>query len=417
MTISNRKNQHRIYPWDQPIDPNCRALMCYINSLPHANRKNDRDRLEFIINYFYANFGLKSLDCYTPDQISQFLLSIRDNVDFRTQKKDGYLNCLKRVFDFMKINYDSNLFNIILDGPCIWDQPGDPNRDLIIEYLNSLNCESTISRDRRKLNEDFKFLYMNCAIKPLLEYDSKDFKALFQFIQKKQIQQSSKERFRTALKNLISSVTDLMRAENQPIPRDYQYIFSQKFFSFIESSAKTIDRHWLNAEQLKAFYVELKQRNSHHYIMFRVFLSSVRVGGLANILIKNINFIHNYFETRDKPTRGSSGWNRYFFPADLAPELRMYILQRGLNSEQRLFPYNPNYINKILKKYRNWGCHDFRRSILKLWRKAGMDLIDRNILSNHHMPADAEIDSIYTGDTGIEYLQSIYEKFYKIIFN
>lgn len=394
----------RNYPWgSEKVGP---VIMKYINTLSNSSRVNARNRLSWI----FERIPFFILENFPVEKCIQLI----EGSPWRKQQKEAFFHELKGLFEFLEIDLPMN--PQFSEKTQIYEDPEDPNKGAIVNYLNSLNSPGTKSRERRKIDFDLKYLYENFGIRPILEYDANQIKQLFIHINQKPILKDAKERFRTALNNLIKSKIKIFRAENHIIPRDYPYIFSDEFYEFSEGSKTRIEKHWLEANQLIEFYQEVKGKNPQHYVIFRVFLSSCRVGGLVHILVKNIDFEKRIFETQEKPTKKSSGWNTYHFPKSLVPEIRAYILQKNLGPDDLLFSYSEETILRFLKKYRPWGCHDFRRSILRLWRKAKMDPIDRSFLSNHDVPGDLRTDAIYTGDNSIEYLRSVFDSYFELLF-
>ncbi|WP_371801806.1 site-specific integrase [Candidatus Lokiarchaeum ossiferum] len=396
------------YPWNSAEDPNSDLIMEYIWQIKsHATKSVERSRLTVIFEFLYNKFGIRKIKTYNFHELNSLAFYI-NSLTFRKQKKIATYLCLKKLMDYCQIDYLAEQFSFIFEEAVYpWNSPDDPNRKYIVDYLLSITNTHTKDRERKKLSWDFKFLYEHFGKQFVLNYTAKQFRSMFQEIDLNLIQKSSKMRFMTAMYNLISHIIDPELAENKQFDRNYDYIFNQlkkkNFFNFRETGKNRFQKYYFTAEEFTEFLHKLKweYHNLQDYILFALMgYSSVRGIGICNLKVKDIDLDICYFDTQDKMTKVSSGWNRYFFPKELAPEIRAFLMQNGfydqkfqLRKERKNWPifrtsHSKPLTPKLIREklvgiycvpFRN---HDFRRSIKKLWKEAKMDIVDRRTLSN-----------------------------------
>ena len=93
------------------------------------------------------------------------------------------------------------------------------------------------------------------------------------------------------------------------------------------------------------------------------------------------------FQTQEKPTQSSTGWNRYFFPRKFKIHLESYLvqLQYECPDQEYLFSIQTKSVRKILSDYpkRHVNPHLFRDAINSHWVENGLlDTEIRSILLN-----------------------------------
>ena len=429
------------YPWNSPDDPNSELIMEFLWQIKsHGTKSIERCRLTIIFDFLYNHFGIKEICEYNFHELNN-LAYFLNSLSFRRQRKESTYLALKRLLDYSQITYLPEQFTFIFEEAVYpWNSPDDPNRDMILDYLLSITNQNTKDRERKKLAWDFKFLYKHFGKQSVLKYNAKQFRKMFQEIDLNTIQKSSKMRFMTAMYNLISHIIDPELAENKEFDRNYDYIFNQlknkNYFNFRETGKNKFPKYYLTAEEFKEFLYKLKweYRNLQDYILFALMgYSSVRGIGISNLKVKDLDLDICFFDTQDKMTKVSSGWNRYFFPKELAPEIRAFLMQNGFydknfqlrqdrkewyvfrNSQSN--QYTPELIRERLAvvycvPFRN---HDFRRSIKKLWKEAKMDIVDRRTLSNQKQDVEGKYSAEDPWRNPIA-VQNILQKYTNIIF-
>jgi integrase len=124
------------------------------------------------------------------------------------------------------------------------------------------------------------------------------------------------------------------------------------------------------------------------YIMISLLAySGCRVGGICALKIKDIDINNRIFQTQEKPTSGSTGWNMYFFPHKFKLHLESYLVQIEYENpdQDRLFPIQTKTVRKVLSGHqvRQINPHLFRDAINTHWVDRGLlDAGIRAILLN-----------------------------------
>ncbi|MHA1583878.1 MAG: hypothetical protein ACTSWL_01365 [Promethearchaeota archaeon] len=421
MTPSNVKPikiAEGLYPWNYSNDPNLVNIRNYIASVKlKAIKQAERDRLGVIVEILYKNYGIKPIQNYSTRNFIECFWKL-NLIKARATKKKHIALSIKHFLDYHYYPYRKKIFNFrFTESNHPWGSKNDPNREEVLSFLDASENNAMKNRDRRILSFCLKFLYNEFGPRPIKEYTAREFKRLFQEIQKKQVNRSEKKRYRTTLKQFLKDIVDLLIAENGKQSRNYSFIFSNDFFEFKDSQRIHHKKNYLTPREILNFLNEIKNkfRYTTDYLLYSIFLSSVRGNGLLNLKVKGIKFEYQCFDTLDKGKQ-----SRYFFPKHLVPELRAYIQQHKLSPEDRVFYQykKPKQINKRTKEIYNkpWTNHDFRRSIMRLWKRAGMGKGDRNVLSNH---AKEETDEYYTAENPWDepaVMQKLFQEYYAYIF-
>jgi hypothetical protein len=306
-----------------------------------------------------------------------------------------------------------------------WDSPNDPNKTHILKFLKHVSNEKTKKNKIKQLRWILTYFYDSFDIKFILDYEPEEFRAIWHEIDAMQVSRHEKRSYWKNVKQYVQHCEDPYKAKGKQYNDTvFDYIFSDRFIrqQFREMGRKLKKNH-ISPGEWNDFLSEVRHHCPRDYIMYRFFQSSCRPGGLVNIKVENIHLEEHYFITKEKMTKANSGFdNRYFFAEEFVPEIRWYISVRHLQPKDRLFPIRVKSVNRRLKQYRpNWQSYDFRRSIKQLWKRAGMDVVDRMVLANQKSPEKKEeievkIDAIYSEEDEIQFLANLYEKYFQLIF-
>jgi len=273
----------------------------------------------------------------------------------------------------------------------------------------SLKTQKNKIRSSRHLLE---YLYNECGIKKLVNYTLSDFERLFLFIEKKKISKKMKVRYRSDLRDIIFyAIRDEIASGRYDLKTKYDYLFSDEFFTFSESSKPRIIIQ-LNASDITQFLAECRSKSIDDYIWFSILIySGCRISGLCNLIISDIDFKTGKFQTQEKKTKHSSGLNTYFLPGFFLSELKVYLKRRCLSRRDKVCNISDKQLRIHLKRYRSkWWPHIFRHTIRTLWYLRGMSNIDAELLLNHRI---TNLDQIYLQQlNNIQHLREIYDKYF-----
>lgn len=172
------------------------------------------------------------------------------------------------------------------------------------------------------------------------------------------------------------------RAYNEKIPYNYDYIFSDEFVTFTDTSG-AIERDALSIREVLEILVFYKTRGLRDYVLVGLLAySGCRVGGLCTLKVEDIDFENYTFQTQEKVVGGSTKWNRYFFPPKFKLHLESYLLEYDLLShsnvegdkDTHLFPIETKSVRELLYKYpkRHVNPHLFRDAINTHWVEIGL---------------------------------------------
>lgn len=307
-----------------------------------------------------------------------------------------------------------------------------------IEQLKAINTrmiERAIKVDapktqRNKLNSlrtSIEYLYEANGVRYLLDYDYDDMEDLFHWINStKMIRKKSKTRYRYHLKSVFMyAIKQSFQKKRKPAPIDssiledlnldkipednredepkndllesigdqkldymnqigfWKYIFSDDFYKFKETGTKR-EILYLTPEDIKIFIQELKHKPEDYIFFGTILFSGCRIGGLCALLIKNINWEKGTFQTQEKPTAASSGFNTYYLPKFFMDDLYHFIQSNNLSSNDYLVDVTDKAIRHRLKKYReDWWPHLLRHTLRTCWAQKGMKPIIAKYLLNH----------------------------------
>lgn len=262
-----------------------------------------------------------------------------------------------------------------------------------------------------KVKNCLNFLYDQFGVMSLLDYNFDELMSLLKWIEAKSIIKMTKKRYRWYLRTVI---VEILKPEIAQKKTDrlsfYNYVLSDECFEFSESGHK-MKYPRIKPQEVKDLLDETLKTDIMDYMMFKILsFSGCRASGLLNIRIENIDFVKASFQTQEKKTNDSSGYNMYFLPKTMMDEIKVYCLRSGV-VKGRLFNCNYQKLQYKIKKYRpELRLHLFRHAIRTNWKALGMDIMDAHFLLNH-TPKNVDEDyckSYYNEET----LRAIYDKFF-----
>jgi len=273
-------------------------------------------------------------------------------------------------------------------------------------------ADKTKKNKLRSVMHLLNFLYKNCSVKKIEEYRLSDFEALFLFLEKKKISKKMKVRYRADLRDVVFyAIRNEIASGHFELKTKYDFIFSDSFFSFSESSERReIIR--IGADDIQRFLSECRKKDINDYIWFSILsYSACRISGLCNLVIKDIRFSERMFITQEKKTKTSSGLNKYFLPDYFIGELQVFIKRNNLKQTDRICWLTDKQIRMRLKRYRaKWWPHLFRHTIRSLWHLRGMPGIEAELLLNHRV---RDLECVYLQQlNNKEHLRKIYDKYF-----
>lgn len=262
------------------------------------------------------------------------------------------------------------------------------DREKFDAFIDSKKSPATKKNVSQNCYYGFSFFANNYPeIMSVLKITPEQFKSYLTFIENRTLRKPVKRKYRSNLKAFINYLLDEARAYNEKIPFNYDYIFSDKFVKFTDSTDK-VERDELTQGDVVEIISFFENRNFRDFIMVSLLAySGCRVGGLCALKIEKIDLANRTFETQEKPTGNKTGWNRYFFPRKFKIHLESYILQvKRLNpSQELLFPIQTKTVRRQLSTYskRHVNPHLFRDALNTNWVENGLlDSGIRSILLN-----------------------------------
>ncbi|UYP43909.1 hypothetical protein NEF87_000194 [Candidatus Lokiarchaeum ossiferum] len=256
------------------------------------------------------------------------------------------------------------------------------------EFIVSKRSPATKKNISQNCYYGFKYFQENFPeVNSVLEITPDQFKTFFKHLESRILRDKVKIKYRMNLSAFIKYLLGESRAYKKQVDYDYSYIFSNDFFKFTDTAGK-VERDALSFQDIFEIEDFYQNRSMRDYVLVSMLAySGCRVGGLCAIKIKNIDMKNRTFQTQEKPTEGSTGWNRYFFPRKFKVHLESYLVQLQFENpdQEFLFPIETKTVRKILSDYpkRHVNPHLFRDAINSHWVENGLlDTGIRSILLN-----------------------------------
>jgi integrase len=198
-----------------------------------------------------------------------------------------------------------------------------------------------------------------------------------------------KSKYKTSLKQYIYWIITPQLAAGEQIKYNYEVIFKDSFYTMKNTGTHRSEEPLTKQDVLDCINF-FRERNERDYIMVCLLAyTGMRVGGLMNLELRNINFDLRCLLTQEKRTRAHNGINKYAIPPFFVRILKAYVtqLQALYPTQTHLIPICSRVIRKQLKKWRSSiHPHLFRDAINSRWSEAGMDIGFRSILLNQKPP-------------------------------
>lgn len=251
----------------------------------------------------------------------------------------------------------------------------------IKEYLESIPVEGTRTNHTKYL----RYFYTFMGNVKILKLKPVDFRTYFQHVESQNVGKATKSKRTVAIKDFIYFLILPKLAANEKVDYNYELIFSSKFFTFSQAGEKRAEEPFTkdDVSDCLAFF---RPRNERDYMMFSLLAyTGMRVGGLCNIQIKNVNIQERTIKTQEKKTKVRSGFNTYFIPMSFVNTLEAYLLMRKklYPNQQFLFPILPKTVRKQIKRWRDTAHpHLFRDALNTRWEEMKLEESIRAILLN-----------------------------------
>ena len=245
------------------------------------------------------------------------------------------------------------------------------------EYIDSKKSPATQKNVSQNLHYGFNFIHTHYPkINSVLQITPEQLKDYFIHIEARPLRKTVKRKYRTNLKAFINYLLGDLRAYNKKLPFNYDYVFSDEFHKFKDSSGK-IERDAVSVTEIYEILAFYENRSMRDFVLIGILAySGCRVGGLCALKITDIDLENRTFETQEKPTSGSTGWNRYFYPKKFQVHLESYLIELKMCHPTRelLFPIKPKSVRQILSNYpnRHVNPHLFRDAINTHWVENGL---------------------------------------------
>lgn len=159
---------------------------------------------------------------------------------------------------------------------------------------------------------------------------------------------------RTVFKN------EILWEDDMEIAAKYQVVMTKlSQITHFKNTGKKMDKIFLSEEELIGFSTFYRDRtkgisevNERNHFAIKIFiLTGMRIFGLMNIKIKNINFEQYTITTNEKLTDHHGKHNRYHFPEPFAKELRYYIMKNNFSGDDHLFQVTDKTIRMAVKLF------------------------------------------------------------------
>lgn len=258
------------------------------------------------------------------------------------------------------------------------------------EFQTFMESQHNAATRRRKIQQIAYFYewlkIKNHEIKSILDVDPLIFRDYFQYIEKSvDAQFSIKSKYRSVLKQFILWIMVPKLARGEKSRFDYSIVFAPNYVELTDSGfTRTVEP--LSKNDILDCINFFRTRNERDYIVVCLLAyTGMRIGGLVNIEIKNIDFTTRCINTKEKRTKANTGDNRYAFPKFFAESLKAYVFQYQLMrpNEIYLFPVTTKNLRQQLKKWRKEiHPHLFRDALNSRWADLGMDEGLRSIILN-----------------------------------
>jgi integrase len=275
-----------------------------------------------------------------------------------------------------------------------------------IEELNQTEIEKAIRSYRSKRTQYDRgnlmqtilvYFYDEFGVKYLLNYEIDEIEAWLHEIDNQkchkgrtelQLSRGTKRKYRTCLLHVILHILKMNIRERNAYELIglWTFILSDKFYELSETSHPMRQIIEIDPQEIKDLMTNLMITNICHYMIIGILAySGCRMGGVIHLIVKNIHFDLGTFESQEKATKKTDGWNTYFLPIFFMEQLKTYILREQLQDNDYVFDISDKGIREdIVQKYKpEWWPHLLRHNIRMQWEKKGMRPIIAKFLLNH----------------------------------
>jgi integrase len=260
------------------------------------------------------------------------------------------------------------------------------------QYIQTKQSVFTKIHITRGLTDFYDFIIDHYPrVNSILKVTPQQFRAYFEYLDHRALQKDIKTKTRQNLKAFIFWIIspDLIRGK-LPKYRD-ELIFMNNFYRFRESGT-THETVLLSKEDILECIRFFQDRNFRVYLMVKILAyTGMRIGGMINIRIDQIDLEQRKITTQEKPTTTHNGINEYCIALPLMADLQSYLLEVQLKNpgQEFLFPMSTTSVRNRIHKWKKKQVHPhaFRDALNTRWAELGLEMALRDVLMNHEASA------------------------------
>lgn len=229
----------------------------------------------------------------------------------------------------------------------------------------------------------FNFFHTINTAENFLEIKASEFKQLFLEIDKLQMFDNAKRRYVYALKNYADWLCSDLIANNEKVPLNYDFIFSNRFYKFRDAGVPK-DTHYIELSDIMEIinWAKSTQPPLVYHAVLILATAGCRIDGVITLTRDNVDFENRKFTMLEKSRDRGSKIKQYVINQQIIPELKQYIAYLP-ESQQRLFPISQQKLNKRLKRWKPWlHAQIFRDGFNSVLEENGVEESIRDILQN-----------------------------------
>jgi integrase len=229
----------------------------------------------------------------------------------------------------------------------------------------------------------FNFFKSIKTAENFLQIKPSEFKQLFLHLDKMQVLDSAKKRYRYALKNYADWLCSDLIANNQPAPFNYDFIFSNRFYTFRDSGTPS-ESHYLELKDVMDFlkWAKFTQPPIVFFAALVLATSGCRHDGVITLTRGNIDFTNRKFTMLEKSRDRGSKIKYYVMNKQIIEKLKEYISYLP-ETQDRIFAISQQKLNKRFKRWKSYmHAGLFRDSFNTILEENNVEEAIRDILQN-----------------------------------
>ena len=172
-------------------------------------------------------------------------------------------------------------------GKCFPKTPLDileKDKEKFVAFIKSKKSEHTKKNVSQNLHYFFNYIKTTYPkIQSVLNITPEQYKNYFNHVNDRKLRKNVKSKYRTNLRAFIYYLLGDILAYNEKLPFNYQYIFSNKFIKFTDTTGE-IERDALSITDVFEMLAFFQNRNFRDYVMVELLAyTGMRVGGLVSL--------------------------------------------------------------------------------------------------------------------------------------